>query len=211
MGLMMGRTKNWSAASCKFPREWGSSAWGVAGMGLSRLKVSDMECLGVLGSGLTMGPMLEGRTGMGLYGGGEEGREGVGGMGLIMGLGAAGSTKDPLPDRLEAGASMGLWGRWWGVGAMGLIGGCTWSIFGREPMRGSEVGGAGSSRWGAGVQGMGLMRGRDPLIRGSSRSSSKLWGAWVALASGSGRGASSLLPLQKLLAREGMDFKLLNL
>ena len=39
------------------------------------------------------GSMLEGNTGMGLYGGGE-GRDGVGGMGLITGLGAAGSTKD---------------------------------------------------------------------------------------------------------------------
>lgn len=66
MGLMMGRTKNWSAASCRFPSGWWSSARGVAGMGLRRLKVSAMECLGVLGSGLTIGPMLEGSTGMGL-------------------------------------------------------------------------------------------------------------------------------------------------
>lgn len=47
----------------------------------------------------------------------------MGGMGLIMGLGAAGSTKDPLLEKEEVGGSVGLWGRWWGVGAMGLIGG----------------------------------------------------------------------------------------
>lgn len=58
---------------------------------------------------------------------------------------------------------------------------------------------------------MGLMRGRDPLIRGSSRSSSNEWAAWVLLVSGADPWEPSLLPLQKLLDREGIDFKLLNL
>lgn len=107
IGLMMGRTRN-SSATCRLPREWWSSARGVAGMGLSRLKVSVTEGVGVCGRGLMAGPMLEGNTGMGLYGGGEEGRDGVGGMGLITGLGAAGSTNDPALDGVVTRGSMGL-------------------------------------------------------------------------------------------------------
>ena len=81
-------------------------------MGLSRLKVSVTVGVGVWGKGLMAGPMLEGNTGIGLYGGGEEGRDGVGGMGLMMGLGAAGSTKDPPLDGVPPKGSGGLWGRW---------------------------------------------------------------------------------------------------
>ncbi|MPC09480.1 hypothetical protein E2C01_002092 [Portunus trituberculatus] len=59
---------------------------------------------------------------------------------------------------------------------MGLMGGCTWSILGME-VRGSVVEAAWSSRWAAGVQGMGLMRGKDPPMRVIERVGEGSWEA----------------------------------
>lgn len=59
-------------------------------------KLSPMLCVGVLAIGLTIGPNIEGYTGMGLMRTGEVVRTGVGGIGLITGPGAEGKIKGAL-------------------------------------------------------------------------------------------------------------------